>query len=163
MAFTCLTLKGLLRRHKQYSEIPSLTYCSTLIYTVEVAGPNISFDQAFSGHSVSDPAGMTDDRVGKFCLTPAGDSWLSAVLYLLSLWGSHWRSLGIFIPPECKCPAFAQKLQRSERGCSFNKLHEPLMHRACNSQGLFFSISGHDYNSCAETKREARDASANVI
>lgn len=36
---------------------------------------------------------MTDDVGEKSALTPAGDSWLSAALYLLSLWGSHGRSL----------------------------------------------------------------------
>lgn len=46
---------------------------------------------------VSDPNGMTDDVVEKSGLTPVGDSWLSAALYLLSLWGSHGRSPGGYL------------------------------------------------------------------
>lgn len=80
---------------------------------------------------------MTDDVGEKSTVTPTGDSWLSAALYLLSLWGSHGRSLGIFIPPECKCSAFALQLQRSESGCSFSTVCKPAM-----QPELFLSIRG---------------------
>lgn len=80
-----------------------------------------------------DPKWMTDDVGEKSALTPAGDSWLSAALYLLSLRGSHGRSLGGYLYPQSvNVLPFAWQLLRSERGCSFSEVC--VMWAACYSQ-----------------------------
>lgn len=62
------------------------------MYAVEMTALSVCFDPAPSvDSSVSDPNGMTDDVVEKSALMPAGDSWLSSALYLLSLWDTPWK------------------------------------------------------------------------
>lgn len=106
--------------HKQHSQI----YCPTpmAVHSICSITPSISI-------RISD-SNVTSAVMEKSSLTPASDSWLSAVLYLVILRGSHGRSLGIFILPECKCPAFAWQLLRSGR---VSRVHEPLIR-------TFFSI-----------------------
>lgn len=84
-------------------------------------------------------------------LTHAGDSWFSASLYLLSLWGSHGGSRGIFIPPECKCPAFCLTITEV-RVEWVVVVSAQRMSPTVLQPGPFFRISGLDFNTNPETK-----------
>lgn len=63
---------------------------------------------------------------------------------------SYERSLGIFIPIECKSSAFAWQLLGSQCVCSFSMVHEPLIQILCSSsQGCSLAsgaISGLNFN-----------------
>lgn len=75
----------------------------------------------------------------------------SASLYLLSLWGSHGGSRGIFIPPECKCPAFCLTITEV-RVEWVVVVSAQRMSPTVLQPGPFFRISGLDFNTNPETK-----------